>query len=125
MTGPDKFQETSLPLIEWFYDKLNDEPLSEKDYERAKEIWSHFIINTMQKYHDHYLKSDVLFLADVMENFRNTVYSEHHLDCLHFITLPSVAWTCALKHTEAELELITDPDMYLSLIHISEPTRPY
>jgi len=67
----------------------------------------------MQQYHDHYLKSDVLLLADVMENFRHTIYSKHVLDCLHFINLPSFAWTRALKHTEAELDLITDPDSYL------------
>jgi len=88
MTGPEKFQETCLPPIESFYDTLNDEPLQPKDYERAKEIWSHFGIRTLQEYHDHYLKSDVLLLADVMENFRHTIYSEHGLDCLHFITLP-------------------------------------
>ena len=66
----------------------------------------------LQQYHNHYLKSDVLFLANVMEDFRNTIYSQHGLDCLHFITLPSLAWASALKYTEAELELITDPDMY-------------
>jgi len=88
MTDPNKFQETCLPPIESFYDTLNDEPLSEKDYERAKEIWSHFNINTMQQYHDHCLQSDVLFIADVRENFCHTIFSEHGLDCLHFITLP-------------------------------------
>ena len=77
MSGPDKYEETSQPSIESFYDTLNDEPLQEKDYERAQEIWSHFGIRTLQQYHDHYLKSDVLLLADVMENFRNTIYSEH------------------------------------------------
>ena len=93
---------------------MNDEPLQEKDYERAQEIWSHFDIRTLQQYHDPNLKSDVLLLADVTENFRKkTIYSEHGLDCLHFITLPSLAWACALKYTEAELELITDPHKYL------------
>jgi len=67
----------------------------------------------MQQYHDQYLKSDVLLLADVMENFPHTIYSKHGLDCLHFINLPSLAWNCALKHTEAELDLTTDPDIYL------------
>ena len=66
----------------------------------------------MQNYHDHYLLSDVLLLADVFQNFRNSVY-QHHLDPLHFVTLPSLAWASALKYTGAELDLITDPDMYL------------
>ena len=111
MTGHDKFAETKLPPIEAFYNTLNDEPLAEKDYARAQEIWSHFDMKTMQDYHDHYLLTDVLLLADVFENFRTTVYHEHHLDPLHFITLPSLAWTFATKYTRAKLDLITDPDM--------------
>ena len=70
-------------------------------------------MKTMQNYHDHYLLSGVLLLADVFPNFRNSVYEQHFLDPLHFITLPSLAWASALKYTGAELDLITDPDMYL------------
>jgi len=43
------------------------------------------------------------------------VLQTHGLDPLHFITLPSLAWAMALKHTDAELDLITDPDAYLML----------
>jgi len=63
----------------------------------------------------HYLKSDVLLLSDVIQNFRNTVMEEHELDCLHFITLPSLAWSSALKYTNIQLDLITDPDAYLMI----------
>jgi len=105
----------SLPPIESFYDTLNDEPLSSEDYKRAKQIWEVFDIKTLQQYHDHYLKTDVLLLPDVFENFRNTIYGEHRLDPLHFITLPSLAWTTALKRTGVKLDLITDADMYLMI----------
>ena len=74
-----KFRETCLAPIESFYDTLNDEPMQEKDYERAQHIWSHFSIHTLQEYHGHYLKSDALLLAEGMENFRHTIYSEHGL----------------------------------------------
>ena len=115
VSGPEKFAEMSLPPIESFYDMLNDEPLSTEDYERAKQIWEVFDIKTLQQYHDHYLKTDVLLLADVFENFRNSIYGEHRLNPLHFITLPSLAWTTALKRTGVKLDLITDPDMYLMI----------
>ena len=52
---------------------------------------------------------DFLLLADVFQNFPEAVFREHKLNCLHFVTLPSLAWQMALKHTEAELQLITDP----------------
>jgi len=72
-------------------------------------------MQTLQNYHDRYLLSDVLLLVDVFENFRNTIMKEHNLDCLHFLTLPSLAWTSALKFTGVELDLITDPDAYLMI----------
>jgi len=97
MTSREKFDETKLPPIEAFYDQLHDEPLKIGDYERAQKTWAHFGMQTLQNYHDHYLLSDVLLLADVFENFRNTIMKEHNLDCLHFLTLPSLAWTSALN----------------------------
>jgi len=67
----------------------------------------------MRQYHDHYLLSDVLLLADVFESFRRSVYVQHRLECLHFITLPSLSWAIALKMTRVKLNLLTDPDAYL------------
>ena len=115
MTGRDKFAETKLPPIEMFYNTLKDEKLDAEDYRRAQEIWTKFNIENMQRYHDHYLLSDVLLLADVVENFRNSVMEKHKLDCLHYFTLPSLAWNMALKHTKAKLDLITDSEIYLML----------
>ena len=113
MSSPQNFEERVLPPIEAFYNDLKEESLSNEDYQRAHDIWTHFGIKTMRAYHDHYLMSDVLLLSDVFQHFRQSVFDKHRLDCLHFYTLPSLAWNMALKHTEAELDLITDPDMYL------------
>ena len=113
MSGPKKFAETLLPPIEDFHDPLNDEALQQEDYERAKIIWAEFNMKTLRDYHDHYLLCDVLLLADVFQNYRQTIYDELHQDPLHFITLPSLAWASAIKYTNAKLDLITDPDMYL------------
>jgi len=113
MSKPEKFAETQLPQIEAFYNTLEDEPCSQEIYDRAREIWAQYDMTIMQNYHDHYLLSDILLLADVFQNFRNSVYEQHRLDLLHFITLLSLAWASALKYTHAKLDLITDPDMYL------------
>ena len=99
----------------FFYNTLHDEPLSGEDYERARHIWDFYNIQNLQQYHDHYLKSDVLLLADVFEHFRHDVLEKHGLDCLYFPTLASLAWSMALKHTQVELDLITDPEIYLMI----------
>ena len=72
MTGPEKFEETQLPPIDCFHDKLRDESLKE-DYQRAKDTWSRFGIKITKDCHDHYLLTDVLLLADVFENFRQEI----------------------------------------------------
>ena len=117
MTGRDKLEETQLPPIESFHDDLKDEPLEldQKDYERAQRVWTRYGMKTMKDYHDHYLLMDVLLLPDVFENFRRSVVERHKLDCLHFLTLPALAWAMALKHTDGKLDLITDPDIYLTI----------
>jgi len=110
-----KFDGTQLPPIESFYNTLNDESLSVEDYERAQNVWKMFDIQNLQQYHDRYLLSDVLLLADVFEHFRRDVFEKHGLDCLFYPTLPSLAWSMALKHTQVELGLISDREIYLML----------
>ena len=92
MTGPEKFTETQLPLpIKAFYNIQEDEPCPQKNYDLAREIWTQYDMQTMQNYHDLYLLSDVLLLTGIFQNFWNSVYEQHHLDPLHFITFPSLA----------------------------------
>jgi len=69
MTERNKFAETQLSSIETFYNTLEDEPCPPKNYDRAREIWAHYNMKTMQNYHDHYLLSDVLLLAHVFQHF--------------------------------------------------------
>ena len=99
----DKFQETKLPSKEDFYSKLNDEHISDEDYQHAISVWETFNCKTIQDYHDLYLKSDVLLLADVFENFRKTCLKHYKLDPCHYYTAPGLAWDACLKETNQKL----------------------
>ncbi|CAB3991165.1 uncharacterized transposon-derived [Paramuricea clavata] len=113
MDSFNKLGKASLPPKIKLFSKLNDEDISDADYERAQSVWKTFNMQTMRDYHDLYLKTDVLLLADVMENFRKVCKTNYGLDPLWYYTAPGLAWDAALKLTEVELELISDPDMYL------------
>ena len=65
MDSFDRFSERSLPTIGDFYSILNDAKASESDYAHAQEVWKTFGIRDMGQYHDLYLRTDVLLLADV------------------------------------------------------------
>lgn len=112
MDSWERFEETQLPPKESFYSKLTDTHISDDDYERANRVWSKFKIKNMGEYHDLYLQTDVLQLADIFENFRTMCIEYYGLDPAHYYTLPNYAWDAMLKKTGIELELITDLDMY-------------
>ena len=110
-----KLAEKQLPPINRFYSHLSDEGISEDDYQHAQNVWEEFKIKSMRGYHDLYLESDVLLLADVFENFRNVCLKNYKLDPAWYFTSPGIAWDAALKMTGVELELLTDPDMLLMI----------
>ena len=108
-----KFSETQLPPREEFYSKLNDEHISEEDFYHAIRVWDTLNCKTIRDYHDLYLKSDVLLLADVFENFRKTCLKHYNLDPAYYYTSPGLAWDACLKTTGQQLQLLDDYDMLM------------
>ena len=76
-------------------------------------MFKRFKLKNLREYHDLYVQSDTLLLADVFENFRNTCLKVYELDPAHFLSLPGLAWQACLKKTNIKLELSTDYDMLL------------
>ena len=109
----DRFNETQLPPIDAFYSNLNMSSISEDDYRHAQRVWKEFGICDLGDYHDLYLRTDVVLLANMYEAFRDTCLRHYKLDPAHFYTSPGLAWHACLKHTGIKLELLTDPDMLL------------
>ena len=113
MDSFNKFDEKQLPSKESFYSSLKDEHISDDDYKHAQTVWKSLKIKNMGDYHDLYLKTDVLLLADVFENFRKTCLEYYNLDPCHYFTSPGLSWDAMLKMTNIKLDLISDIDMYL------------
>lgn len=104
----ERYQEKSLPPKEYFYSSLNDQHISDDEYRHAHLIWSTFKICDLGSYTDLYLKTDVLLLADIFENFRRTCKEHYQLDPAFYLTAPSLSFDAMLLKTGIQLELIND-----------------
>ena len=111
----EKFKKQSLPKKTSFFSRLKQEKVSDEDFEHAQKVWKAFELKNMGDFHDLYLKTDVLLLADVMENFRKLCEKNYELDPAHFFTVPGMAWDAMLKMTGIKLDLLEDVDMLLMI----------
>ena len=84
-----------------------------KDYEHVNRVWKEFGLKDLGEYHDLYIQTDIIVLANVFEAFRKVCLKNYGLDPAHFYTAPQLAWKACLKKMRICLELLLDPDMLL------------
>ena len=111
-----KHHELRLPPREAFYSQLKNESISEEDYQHALNVWRVFKVKSFEEYHDLYLKTDILLLADVCEAHKQLAMKWYGLNPFWYITTPSFAWRAMLKNTNVQLESLLDVDMYNFMI---------
>ena len=107
MDSFEKFDDQQLPSKDVFYSILTVEGNADEQYQHAQNVWDTFNMNTMGEYHDLYLNSDILPLADVFENFRRTCLPYYKLDPCHYFTSPGLSWDATLRMTGIKLEWMT------------------
>ena len=61
------------------------EDITDADYAHARRICKDFEIKNLGKYHDLYIQSDTLLLADIFENVRNMCLETYQLDPVNFL----------------------------------------
>ena len=97
MNSFEKFNEEKLPARKYFYSstkdgkigddgKISDGHISVKDYLTCEKTWDKFEMKNMGNYHDHYLKQNVLLLADAFEKFIGTCLKYYGLDPCHYFS---------------------------------------
>ena len=113
MDSWERFDETLLPDKKYFYSELYLEDITDKDYTYNQKVFKEFKLKNLSDYHDLYVQSDTLLLADVFENFINKCIETYELDPTHFLFAPGLAWQACLKKTGVKFELLTNIDMLL------------
>ena len=88
----ERYNETLLPDKKAFYSELNFEDITAEDYLHAQKVFKKLKIKNLGEYHDLYVQSDALLLADVFENIWNKCIEIYELDFDHFLSAPGLAW---------------------------------
>ena len=89
------------------------EDIKDIDYRHAKIVFKIFNNKNIGDYHDLYVQSHTLLIADVFENFRTKCIEIYELDPAHILSAPGLAWQACLKTTRIKLKLLTDTNMLL------------
>ena len=92
MDSRERFDEKSVPDKKAFYSELYLRDIAHKDYMHAQKEFEQFGLKNLSDYHDVYVQSDALLLADVLENFRNKCIEIYELDTAHVLSVPGLAW---------------------------------
>ena len=71
---------------------VNIEDITDADCAHAKRVYKDYEIKNLGEYHDLYLQSDTLLLADVFENFRNMCLEIYEIDPAKFLSAPGLGW---------------------------------
>ena len=106
MDSWEKFDETTLPPKEAFYSNLNLEDISDEDYAHAQKVWDVFQIKNRGEYHDLYVQSDTLLLANVFGNFRNMCLDIYGVDPVYFVSNTRISMASLLKNDRSKIRII-------------------
>ena len=111
----ERFEETKPPPKEVFYDILKNKHIIDEDYNHVNKVWDIFDIKNMGEQHDLYVKTDVLVLSEIFQDFRQNCFKIIGLDPLWYYTAAGLFYDALLKITGIKLNVIQDEDMYLFL----------
>ena len=81
----ERFNETSLPDKEAFYSNLNMADIKNIDHRHAKRVFKSLNNKNLGDYHDFYVQSDTLLLADIFQNFRKMFFEVYELHPAYFL----------------------------------------
>ena len=82
-----KFNETPMPDKKGFYSNLTMEDITDADYKHTERVWENCRIQNLGEYHDLYVQSDSLLVADVFKNSHNKCIEIYELDLGYILSV--------------------------------------
>ena len=129
--NPNNLHETNLPEKSHFNNILTMKDISEdEEYNEIKLFYKNMKFRNLKEYLECYLTSDITLLADVFNNFRNVIFDQFQLDCVKYISSPSLSKDCGLKYSKCKIQHIQNVDIFNFVKNsimggISNSIKPY
>ena len=79
------------------------EDITDVYYRHGKTVFKYLITKNLGGYHDLYVQSDILLLADVFENFRNMCIEVYELDSAYFLSATGLIWSACLRNMSCNI----------------------
>ena len=108
----DNLEIDELPDKKHFYNMLKLKDIDDDEYRIVKEFYKNMKFKNIREYLECYLKSDITLLADVFNNFRKIIFDNLGLDCVKYISAPSLSKDAGLKYSNCKIENIKDVSIF-------------
>ena len=86
--------------------------ITDEEYNKVQSFYKNMGFKILKEYLECYLTSDISLLADVFNNFRNLIYNEFQLDCIKYVSSPSLSKDCGLKYSKCKIQHIQDVNIF-------------
>ena len=110
--NPENLENVNLPYKKYFYSMLKLKDITDREYKKVKNFYKDMKFKNIKEYLKCYLISDITLLADVFNNFRKIIFDNLGLDCVKYISAPSLTKDCALKYSKCKIENIKDVSIF-------------
>ena len=110
--NPNNLHEVNLPEKQHFNNILTMKDITDDEYNEVQLFYKNMEFKNLREYLECYLTSDITLLSDVFNNFRKIIFDEFQLDCIKYVSSPSLSKDCGLKYSKCKIEHIKDVDMF-------------
>ena len=86
--------------------------IANKEYNEVKKFYKLIKFKNLKEYLEYYLTVDILLLNDVFHNFRKMIFDKFQIDCVKYVSAPSLTKDCCFKYTNSKIEAIQDVSIY-------------
>ena len=101
--NPNSLNDEILPEKQHFNNILTMKKISDEEYAAVQLFYKKMEFKNLREYLECYLTSDITLLVDIFNNFRKIIFDQFQVDCVKYISSPSLSKDCGLKYSKCKI----------------------